>query len=214
MKQLNNYISDKINESVNNDLVKFITETDFTSITNGHPCRTKAERVALAKIQEQEVVEIINKASTRFVAIRTETLFNKNNKRFSSLDDLKNGDVVIKDTQTNQRYYIDVKVGTGKTYYGSVNANSIVNFAKNSNNHFYLIFNSDAQEKIFVDANKLYTTFERDPQLYTSKNRGDVIDLKAKINITGDTNDTDVSKTCKEDFIGTGWLNKYFKPKQ
>ena len=75
MKQLNNYISDKINESVNNDLVKFITETDFTSITNGHPCRTKAERVALAKIQEQEVVEIINKASTRFVAIRTETLF-------------------------------------------------------------------------------------------------------------------------------------------
>ena len=211
MKQINNYISDKINESINNDFVKFITETDFTSITNGRYCRTKVERLALAKIQEQEVVEIINNANTRFVAIRTETLFTRNGRKFSSLDDLKNGDVVVKDTQTNQRYYIDVKVGTGKTYYGSINANSIVHFAKNSTNHFYLIFNSDAHDKIFVDANKLYTIFESDPQLYTSKDRGDVIDLYAKINITKDTNDTDVSKTCKEDFIGTHWLKRYFK---
>lgn len=214
MKQINNYISDKINESVNNDFVKFITETDFTSITNGHPCRTKTERLALAKIQEQEVVEIINKTNTRFVAIRTETLFNRNDRKFSSLDDLKNGDVVVKDTQTNQRYYIDVKVGTGKTYYGSINANSLVHFAKNSTNHFYLIFNSDAHDKIFVDANKLYAIFESDPQLYTSKDRGGVIDLYAKINITKDTNDADVSKTCKEDFIGTHWLKHYFKPKK
>ena len=63
MKQINNYISDKINESINNDFVKFITETDFTSITNGHPCSTKAERLALAKIQEQEVVENLNDKS-------------------------------------------------------------------------------------------------------------------------------------------------------
>lgn len=210
MKQLNNYISDKINESVTNDFVNFITKLDFTSITNGHPCETKPERVALAKIQEQEVVEIINKSNTRFVAIRLEILYIKNGKKFSSLDDLEHGDVVVKDTQTNQRYYIDVKVGTGKKYYGSVNANSIVNFAKNSTNHFYLIFNSDAHNKIFVDANTLYTTFEKDPELYASKTRGAVIDLDAKIIFPKDSNIDDDGKVHKEDFIGTSWLNKYF----
>lgn len=184
------------------DRAKFKIETKTDSTTD------KTDRNSTAKKQEKEIVDQLNNKvfiDTNYKAITIEDYAESIGKKWSPKYDLQNGDIVLIEND-KPIAFIDVKVSDSSRTLGAISIKSLLHFGKNSKNHYYLLLSDKGFNHRFVDANKLWKAFEKNPTLMVSKDRKNKIDFEASIK--GWKNYQPDGFTYEEDFIPTSFIDK------
>lgn len=204
MKTLTQFIK----ESLTLNFIELIDRATFKLKTKTDSSDDKSERTSVAKLQEREIVEQLNNKifiDTNYKAITIEDYAKSINEKWSTEFDLKNGDIVIFEND-NVIAFIDVKISDTQKMLGTITLKSILNFGKNSKNHFYLLMSEGGFNFRFIDANKVWKAFEKNPTLMVSKDRKNKIDFDASIQ--GWKNYQPDGNTYEEDFIPTRFIDK------
>lgn len=204
MKTLQQFIKESISFNFIDlfDRAKFKIETKTDSTTD------KTDRNSTAKKQEKEIVDQLNNKvfiDTNYKAITIEDYAESIGEKWSPKYDLQNGDIVLIEND-KPIAFIDVKVSDSSRTLGAISLNSILHFGKNSKNHYYLLLSDNGFTHRFVDANKLWKAFEKNPTLMVSKDRKNKIDFEASIK--GWKNHQPDGFTYEEDFIPTSFIDK------
>ena len=206
MKSLTSFINENLN--------KLNLEEISYSIT---PCkwnRNSAIRMANAKKQEAEVINTLRELYPDSMVMSSMNYAESDGETWSPEYDLKNGDIVIIDT--DKILFIDLKVasnksnGGGKTLLGPISISSVLEFA-NKENHIYLCMNCDGSKVLAIDGKKLYAEFMKDPILFASRNRKRTADINIDIKINYPDGIEDDGKVYLEDYISTAWLTSHYK---
>lgn len=169
MKTLINYI----NESLRKNDFSFFTNGVFKLKTETDPFGDDVTKTSVAKQQEKEIIDIINSY-----------LVDSEYKALSYVDydkDTKYGNIVIVDDSNSPVMFIEVKVGDRKDLLGAITIDSLLNFGKTSNDHYYLLLSDLGVKHKFVKGKDVWSEFEKNKTLLVSKNR------KQKINLDGVT---------------------------
>lgn len=202
-------------------LVEFINESliknEFSFFTNGvFKIKTKTDsnedesaRNSIAKKQEKEIIDIINKYLTdsKYNAISSIDYAKDVEKtQWSPKYDLENGDIVIVDDSDEPVMFIDVKVSDKGDLLGAITINSLLNFGKTSDDHYYLLLSDLGVNHKFVKGKDVWAAFEKNKTLLVSKNR------KQKINLDGVTvkdwgDNHSNGEVYAEDFIPTSTID-------
>lgn len=202
-------------------LVEFINESliknEFSFFTNGvFKIKTKTDsnedesaRNSIAKKQEKEIIDIINKYLTdsKYNAISSIDYAGDVEKtQWSPKYDLEHGDIVIVDDSDEPVMFIDVKVSDKGDLLGAITINSLLNFGKTSDDHYYLLLSDLGVNHKFVKGKDVWVAFEKNKTLLVSKNR------KQKINLDGVTvkdwgDNHSNGEVYAEDFIPTSTID-------
>ena len=83
----------------------------------------------------------------------------------------KNGDIVIVDDSDEPVMFIDVKVSDKKDLLGDISINSLLNFGKTSDDHYYLLLSDEGVNSKFVKGKDVCAAFDKNKTLLVSKNR-------------------------------------------
>lgn len=195
---------------INENLSKLNLEEISYSITPYKWNRDSTIRKTNAKKQEAEVIDTLRELYPDSMVMSSMNYAESDGETWSPEYDLKNGDIVIIDT--DKILFIDLKVasdrsdGSGKKSLGPISLSSVLEFA-NKENHIYLCMNCDGSKVLAIDGKKLYAEFVKDPILSASRNRKRPIhinlDIKLKYPHGNKTNDR---KVYLEDYISTAWL--------
>lgn len=165
MKTLINYI----NESLRKNDFSFFTNGVFKLKTETDPFGDDATKTSVAKQQEKEIIDIINSY-----------LVDSDYKALSYVDydkDAKYGNIVIVDDSNSPVMFIEVKVGDRKDLLGAITIDSLLNFGKTSNDHYYLLLSDLGVKHKFVKGKDVWNEFEKDKTLLVSKTRKNKIDF-------------------------------------
>lgn len=165
MKTLINYI----NESLRKNDFSFFTNGVFKLKTETDSFGDDATKTSVAKQQEKEIIDIINSY-----------LVDSEYKALSSIDyskDVKYGGIVIVDDTDSPVMFIEVKVGDRKDLLGAITIDSLLNFGKTSNDHYYLLLSDFGVKHKFVKGKDVWNEFEKDKTLLVSKTRKNKIDF-------------------------------------
>ena len=206
MKTLIEYIT----ESLSKNEFGFFTNGVFKIMTKTDSSEDQSTRNSIAKKQEAEIIDIINDYLTdsKYNAISSidyaETI---EKTKWSSKYDLEHGDIVIIDDSNKPVMFIDVKVSDKKDLLGAITINSLLNFGKTSDDHYYLLLSDLGVKHRFVKGTDVWDAFEKNKTLLVSKNR------KQKINLDGVTvkdwdNNRSNGAVYAEDFIPTSIIDK------
>lgn len=202
-------------------LVEFINESliknEFSFFTNGvFKIKTKTDsnedesaRNSIAKKQEKEIIDIINKYLTdsKYNAISSIDYAKDVEKtQWSPKYDLENGDIVIVDDSDKPVMFIDVKVSDKDDLLGAITINSLLNFGKTSDDHYYLLLSDLGVNHKFVKGKDVWAAFEKNKTLLVSKNRKQKIDLYGVIIKDWGDNHSN-GEVYAEDFIPTSTID-------
>lgn len=202
-------------------LVEFINESliknEFSFFTNGvFKIKTKTDsnedesaRNSIAKKQEKEIIDIINKYLTdsKYNAISSIDYAKDVEKtQWSPKYDLENGDIVIVDDSDKPVMFIDVKVSDKDDLLGAITINSLLNFGKTSDDHYYLLLSDLGVNHKFVKGKDVWAAFEKNKTLLVSKNRKQKIDLYGIIIKDWGDNHSN-GEVYAEDFIPTSTID-------
>lgn len=169
MKTLINYI----NESLRKNDFSFFTNGIFKLKTETDPFGDDTTKNSVAKQQEKEIIDIINSY-----------LVDSDYKALSYVDydkDAKYGNIVIVDDSNSPVMFIEVKVSDRKNSLGAITIDSLLNFGKISNDHYYLLLSDLGVKHKFVKGKDVWNEFEKDKTLLVSKTRKNKIDFDAKV---------------------------------
>lgn len=202
-------------------LVEFINESliknEFSFFTNGvFKIKTKTDsnedesaRNSIAKKQEKEIIDIINKYLTdsKYNAISSIDYAGDVEKtQWSPKYDLEHGDIVIVDDSDEPVMFIDVKVSDKDDLLGAITINSLLNFGKTSDDHYYLLLSDLGVNHKFVKGKDVWAAFEKNKTLLVSKNRRQKIDLDGvTVKDWGDNHSN--GEVYAEDFIPTSTID-------
>lgn len=206
MKTLIEYIT----ESLSKNEFGFFTNGIFKIMTKTDSSEDQSTRNSIAKKQEAEIIDIINDYLTdsKYNAISSIDYAETVEKtKWSSKYDLEHGDIVIIDDSNKPVMFIDVKVSDKKDLLGAITINSLLNFGKTSDDHYYLLLSDLGVKHRFVKGTDVWDAFEKNKTLLVSKNR------KQKINLDGVTvkdwdNNRSNGAVYAEDFIPTSTIDK------
>lgn len=202
-------------------LVEFINESliknEFSFFTNGvFKIKTKTDsnedesaRNSIAKKQEKEIIDIINKYLTdsKYNAISSIDYAKDVEKtQWSPKYDLEHGDIVIVDDSDKPVMFIDVKVSDKGDLLGAITINSLLNFGKTSDDHYYLLLSDLGVNHKFVKGKDVWAAFEKNKTLLVSKNRKQKIDLYGIIIKDWGDNHSN-GEVYAEDFIPTSTID-------
>lgn len=147
---------------------------DFNSLNlNGIPNRkilnySTSEAFGLATEQENFVIDKIREIDKEGDWCTTTEFF----EGFRSEENRIKGDIVGI-YNGRPKIWIDLKVAFYDAlpqYTGTITLSSILGFAKDSVNHYYLSVNKDGSKFVFIDAKKIYSIFKRKHCLIGAKN--------------------------------------------
>ena len=167
-----------------------------------------------AKKQEAEVIDTLRELYPDSMVMSSMNYAESDGETWSPEYDLKNGDIVIIDT--DKILFIDLKVASnksnsgGKTLLGPISPSSVLEFA-NKENHIYLCMNCDGSKVLAIDGKKLYAEFMKDPILFASRNRKRTADINLDIKINYPNGIEDDGNVYFEDYISTAWLTSHYK---
>lgn len=197
-----------IKESISLNFIDLFDRATFRIETKTDSTADSNDRNSTAKKQEKEIVDKLNNKvfiSTNYKALTIEDYAKSIGEKWSSKYDLENGDIVLIEND-KPIAFIDVKVSDSSKTLGAITLKSLLHFGKNSKNHFYLLLTDKGFNHRFIDANKIWKAFEKNPTLMVSKDRKNKIDFKASI--TGWKNYQPDGYTYEEDFIPTSFIDK------
>lgn len=198
-----------IYESLSKNDFGFLATAVFKVKTKTDSDEDETTRNSVAKQQEEEIIGIINTH-----------LEDSKYKAMSSIDyaedvvktswdpkyDLENGDIVIVDDASKPVMFIDVKVSDKKDLLGAISINSLLNFGKTSDDHYYLLLSDEGVKSKFVKGKDVWTAFDKNKTLLVSKNRKQKIDLKGiTVKDWGDNHAN--GDVYAEDFIPTSTID-------
>lgn len=206
MKTLVEFISESLRKSefdfFTNGVFKIKTKTDSTE--------DKVTRNSVAKKQEKEIVYIINRylIDSEYKALTSIDYAEDIEKTsWSPKYDLEHGDIVIVDGSNSPVMFIDVKVSDRKDLLGAISINSLLNFGKTSDDHYYLLLSDLGVNHKFVKGKDVWSEFEKNKTLLVSKNRKQKIDLDGVTVKDWDDNHSN-GEVYAEDFIPTSAVDK------
>ena len=81
--------------------------------------------------------------------------------KWSSKYDLEHGDIVIIDDSNKPIMFIDLKVSDKKDLLGAITINSLLNFGKTSDDHYYLLLSDLGVKHRFVKGIDVWDAFEK-----------------------------------------------------
>lgn len=204
MKKLVEYINESLNKNEfgffesGNGKFKIKTKTDSNA--------DEATRNYIAKKQEKEIIDIINNehlTDSKYTAISSSD-YAKNIEKtnWSSKYDLEHGDIVIIDNSNKPVMFIDVKVSDTEGLLGAITINSLLNFGKTSDDHYYLLLSDLGFKHKLVKGKDVWNAFEKNKTLYVSKHRKYKIDFD-DVNVIDWGNYHSNGEVYAEDFIPT-----------
>ena len=103
--------------------------------------------------------------------------------------------------------FIDVKVSDKKDLLGAISINSLLNFGKTSDDHYYLLLSDAGVNSKFVKGKDVWVAFDKNKTLLVSKNRKQKIDLKGVTVKDWDGNSSN-GEVYAEDFIPISTIDK------
>ena len=199
-----------INESLSKNDFGFLATGVFRIKTKTDSDEDETTRNSVAKQQEKEIIDIINTH-----------LEDSKYKAVSSIDyaedivktswdpkyDLENGNIVIVDDASKPVMFIDVKVSDKEDLLGAISINSLLNFGKTSDDHYYLLLSDEGVNHKFVKGKDVWAAFDKNKTLLVSKNRKQKIDLNGVTVKDWDGNRSN-GEVYAEDFIPTSMIDK------
>lgn len=203
-----------ITSFINESLGKLNLDGIHYSITPYDLGEDRNTRNSNAKKQEAEVINTLRELYPDSMVMSSMNYAESDGETWSPEYDLKNGDIVIIDT--DKILFIDLKAstdkmdGSGKNTVGPISLSSVLEFA-NKENHIYLCMNCDGSKVLAIDGKKLYTEFMKDPILFASRNRKRTADINLDIKINYPDGIEDDGKVYLEDYISTAWLTSHYK---
>lgn len=212
MKTLAQYIYES-----DNNTVKLLKTLKYEVNPNSIASYDRLTRVKLNDPREKAIINTINNAEIGLTAMSIDDWSNGKDNRKKSLINLTEGDIVVKNDKTCEELFIDVKIAdkyadTGVI--GSIDLNSIVNFA-NKDNHIYMCMNNNGSDFKIFDGKEVYKYFTSTKELIMSKNRtNEMSEYNGKVKIivpssnNFKTTDNDANKVFAEDFLGMKHLIK------
>lgn len=199
-----------INESLSKHDFGFFNNGVFKIKTKTNSNEDETARNSVAKKQEKEIIDIINKylIDSKYNAISSidyaETI---EKTKWNSKYDLEHGDIVIIDDSNKPVMFIDVKVSDKKDLLGAITINSLLNFGKTSDDHYYLLLSDFGFKHKFVKGKDVWDEFEKNKTLYVSKNRKQKIKFDG-INVKDWGNNHSNGEVYGEDFIPTSTIDE------
>lgn len=199
---------------INESLGKLNLDEIHYSITPYDLGEDRNTRNSNAKKQEAEVIDTLRELYPDSMVMSSMNYAESDGETWSPEYDLKNGDIVIIDT--DKILFIDLKVasnksnGGGKNTVGPISLSSVLEFA-NKENHIYLCMNCDGSKVLVIDGKKLYAEFMKDPILSASRNRKRIADINLDIKINYPNGIEDDGNVYLEDYISTAWLVSHYK---
>ena len=203
-----------ITSFINESLGKLNLDGIHYSITPYDLGEDRNTRNSNVKKQEAEVINTLRELYPDSMVMSSMNYAESDGETWSPEYDLKNGDIVIIDT--DKILFIDLKAstdkmdGSGKNTVGPISLSSVLEFA-NKENHIYLCMNCDGSKVLAIDGKKLYTEFMKDPILFASRNRKRTADINIDIKINYPDGIEDDGKVYLEDYISTAWLTSHYK---
>ena len=203
-----------ITSFINESLGKLNLDGIHYSITPYDLGEDRNTRNSNAKKQEAEVINTLRELYPDSMVMSSMNYAESDGETWSPEYDLKNGDIVIIDT--DKILFIDLKAstdkmdGSGKNTVGPISLSSVLEFA-NKENHIYLCMNCDGSKVLAIDGKKLYAEFMKDPILFASRNRKRTADINIDIKINYPDGIEDDGKVYLEDYISTAWLTSHYK---
>jgi hypothetical protein len=206
MKTLIEYI----NESLSKNEFGFFDNGVFKIKTKTDSIEDETTRNSVAKEQEKEIIDIINNYLTdsKYNAISSvDYAENIEKTKWNSKYDLEHGDIVIVDDSNKPVMFIDVKVSDKKDLFGAITINSLLNFGKTSDDHYYLLLSDLGVKHKLVKGKDVWNEFEKNKTLLVSKNRKHKIDFDdVNVKDWGDYHSN--GEVYAEDFIPTSTINE------
>lgn len=199
-----------INESLNKHEFGFLANGVFKIKTKTDSNEDESARNSITKKQEKEIIDSINKylIDSKYNAISSIDYAEDIEKtKWSPKYDLEHGDIVIIDDSDEPVMFIDVKVSDKDDLLGAITINSLLNFGKTSDNHYYLLFSDLGVNHKFVKGKDVWAAFEKNKTLLVSKNRKQKIDLDGVIVKDWGDNHSN-GEVYAEDFIPTSTIDK------
>lgn len=199
-----------INESLSKNDFGFLATGVFKIRTKTDSNEDETTRNSVAKQQEKEIIDIINQhlEDSKYKAVSSIDYAEDIEK--TSWDpkyDLENGDIVIVDDASKPVMFIDVKVSDKKDLLGAISINSLLNFGKTSDDHYYLLLSDEGVNHKFVKGKDVWAAFDKNKKLLVSKNRKQKIDIKGVTVKDWDGNRSN-GEVYAEDFIPTSTIDK------
>lgn len=150
MKSLVSFIKESVNNISLNEMFSIIKRMNV-SLTP-----MSEHSFDIANQQAIEWCEAFNALTDKYVAMTLREWLEQNNKKYSTVEDLKNGDIVV--VGGDNEIYFDIKVAmsatNNKDIYGTPTAHSLVNFSHSKYN-YYLCYTSDFSKVKIVNAIEL-----------------------------------------------------------
>lgn len=205
MKSLNTYI----NESLNKNEFSFFKNGVFKIKTKTDSNEDQTARYSVAKKQEKEIINIINNylIDSKYNAISSINYAETIEKtKWNSKYDLEHGDIVIIDDSNKPVMFIDVKISDKNDLLGAITINSLLNFGKTSDDHYYLLLSDLGVKHKLVKGKDVWDAFEKNKTLYVSKNRKQKINLDG-VNVKDWGNNHSNGEVYAEDFIPTSTID-------
>lgn len=206
MKSLNAYIYESLSKNefsfFNNGIFKIKTKTDSNE--------DKTTKISVTKKQEKEIIDIINNYLTdsKYNAVSSiDYAENIKKTKWSPKYDLEHGDIVIIDESSKPIMFIDVKVSDKKDLLGVITINSLLNFGKTSDDHYYLLLSDLGFNHKLVKGKDVWDAFEKNKILLVSKDRKQKIDFD-DVNVKDWGNNHSNGEVYAEDFIPTSIIDK------
>lgn len=206
MKTLIEYI----NESLSKHEFGFFDNGVFKIKTKTESNADETTRNSVVKKQEKEIIDIINNYLTdsKYNAISSIDYAETVEKtKWTPKYDLEHGDIVIVDDSNKPLMFIDVKVSDKKDLLGAITINSLLNFGKTSDDHYYLLLSDLGFNHKLVKGKDVWNAFEKNKTLYVSKNRKQKIDFDG-VNVKDWGNNHSNGEVYAEDFIPTSTIDK------
>lgn len=206
MKTLIEYINESLSKNefgfFNNGVFKIKTKTDSS--------KDKETINSIAKKQEKEIIDIINDYLTdsKYNAISSvDYAENIEKTKWDSKYDLEHGNIVIVDDSNKPIMFIDVEVSDSEGLLGAITINSLLNFGKTSDDHYYLLLSDLGFNHKLVKGKDVWNAFEKNKTLMVSKNREQKINLD-DVNVKDWGDNHSNGEVYAEDFIPTSTINK------
>lgn len=199
-----------INESLSKNDFGFLATGVFRIKTKTDSNEDQTTRNSVAKKQEKEIIDIINThlEDSKYKAVSSIYYVEKLHKGvWDPKYDLENGDIVIVDDASKPVMFIDVKVSDKEDLLGAISINSLLNFGKTSDDHYYLLLSDEGVNSKFVKSKDVWNAFDKNKTLLVSKNRKQKIDLDGVTVKDWDGNRSN-GEVYAEDFIPTSTIDK------
>lgn len=206
MKTLIEYINESLSKNefgfFDNGIFKIKTKTDSNA--------DETTRNSVAKKQEKEIIDVINNYLTdsKYNAISSiDYAENVEKTKWNPEYDLEHGDIVIIDDSNKPVMFIDVEVSDKKDLLGVITINSLLNFGKTSDDHYYLLLSDLGFNHKLVKGKDVWDAFEKNKTLMVSKDREQKINLDG-VNVKDWGDNHSNGEVYAEDFIPTSTIDK------